>query len=79
MVDEEEYLRPFVVLDELLATKIFFNKKIEKNGFILNSKNGLRRRWLMAAGFNGIINFHNFLLAKTLFGLLKTNKLVQIV
>ena len=27
MVDEEEYLRPFVGLDELLATKIFFNKK----------------------------------------------------
>ena len=33
----------------------------------------------LAAGFNRIINFHNFLLAKTLFGLLKTNKLVQIV
>ena len=35
MVDEEEYLRPFVVLDELLATKIFFYKKNEKNGIIL--------------------------------------------
>ena len=30
MVDEEEYLRPFVVLDELYATKIFFYKKNEK-------------------------------------------------
>ena len=40
-INEEEYLTPLLVLDELLATMIFFYEHTDSSGIILNSKNGL--------------------------------------
>ena len=40
-INEKEYLTPLVVLDELLATIIFFYEHKDRSGIILNSKNGL--------------------------------------
>ena len=57
MVDEEEYLRPFVVLDELLATLICSIRIMRKMELYSTPR-------MVYEGFNGIINFHNIFISK---------------